>query len=134
MNNKTIINQRFIEAVNFVISEKYAKNKSEISEKLNIQKSKFSEILNGRMSVGLEDLANFIDIYNISPMRVLLGEGEMLRSKASTLNEPTITYNTNNEVIEALKEVIAAKEETIQSLKEQLEQYKSLKGKISATN
>jgi len=87
---KTDINQRFIVAVQYLISEKIEPKKSEISKNLEISPSKFSEILNKRMSLGMEDASRFCQVYNISTDWLLLGRGEMLITEEKHLSSSVI--------------------------------------------
>lgn len=103
MVTKELINQRFIESVNFLISSKIAKNKAEIADKLKIARSKISEILNGRMSIGIDDLANYIIIYNLNSEWFFTGKGEIRNE--NTFKNP----ENNNEIL--------LKDELIKSLK-----------------
>lgn len=79
--SKEIINQRFIEVINFLISEKKVPSKSFLAEKFGISASKFSEILKERMNVGIDLLSILIDDYNINSEWLLTGKGEMLKSE-----------------------------------------------------
>jgi len=91
--DKVLINNRFIEAISFILSNKIAKNKAEISNNFGISASKFSEILNNRMNAGIELYSNISEIYNISADWLLTGKGNMFKSdnKISVSSE-----NTNN--------------------------------------
>lgn len=78
--SKNIVNQRFIEVINFLISEKKVPSKSFLAEKFGIKASKFSEILNERMNVGVDLLSILTDDYNINAEWLLTGNGSMLKS------------------------------------------------------
>lgn len=84
MNDKTAINQRFTNAVNHLISETKAENKTTIADKIKISKSKFSEILNNRMSIGIEDLAKFCEVFCMDANWILTGKGEMKINTSQT--------------------------------------------------
>ena len=79
MESKTTINQRFIEAVNYLILVKSVKNKSELAQNLKLGKTKFSEILNERMNVGIDTVALFCLLYEIRVEWLLNGKGKMVR-------------------------------------------------------
>lgn len=121
MNSKTLINQRFIKAVNFLISEKIVENKSTIAEKINISKSKFSEILNQRMNIGLEDLAAFTEEFLINPLWVLTGKGNLsLEKDFGQVSEPKQEYkkeNLNTDSLNFLQQQIADLKEDKEELK-----------------
>ena len=55
--SKEEINNRFIRAVNAVISHNLVPNKSALAESLGVKPAKFSEILNGRMKAGTDMLS-----------------------------------------------------------------------------
>ena len=80
---KSTINERFIFLVNYIISEKVAKNKAEIAQILDVKPSKFSEILNKRMNVGIDMIVNICSRFGISVEWVLTGNGDMLQKNVS---------------------------------------------------
>ena len=123
MNSKLIINQRFIDSVNYLISEKKG-NKSTISEKINISKSKFSEILNNRMSIGIEDLANFIEAFSINPYWILTGKGKMLLNYDSENNSNFSEPITKYEVESNDKTILQLLQNQIAELKEDKDELK----------
>lgn len=141
MITKELINQRFTESVNFIISRKIAKNKAEIAEKLNISRSKFSEILNGRMSIGLDDLANYIIIYNLNSEWFFTGKGEMLLNseQKDEKNKKTEYYieellSSKDELISSLKTNIDVLSRYNRQLEENLKESKSTKGESIKTD
>ncbi|WP_018675505.1 hypothetical protein [Riemerella columbina] len=77
--SKYIINQRFIDCINFILDTKKAPSKSFLAEKFSISNSKFSEILKERMNVGVELLSVLTNEFSISPEWLLTGKGEMLK-------------------------------------------------------
>ena len=92
---KTLVNQRFINAVNYILEQKKEESKGSIAENLKIKPAKFSEILNNRMNVGIEEIVYFCDTYNFEIEYIITGNGEMLRDSSETkkvvatgLNEP----------------------------------------------
>lgn len=74
---KKLVNQRFIAAINFIISEFPKTQKSEIAEKLHISKSTFSEILKERMNVSIDLVSLLSSEYGFSLDWLINGEGEM---------------------------------------------------------
>lgn len=100
---KKLVNQRFIDAVKFIISEKPKTKKSEIAEIIKIGNSTFSEILKKRMNVGIEALALLSIHYNFSLEWLINGSGEMLKGqkpKTPVLENHTpqvITVDKHNE-------------------------------------
>lgn len=79
METKSTVNQRFIKAVNYLISVKSAKNKTELAFNLRLGKSKLSEILNERMNVGIDTIALFCLLYEIRADWLLNERGKMIR-------------------------------------------------------
>lgn len=115
---KEAINQRFIEAVNTIISNNKEYNKKIIASKLEIKPSTFSEILNKRMNISIDALLLFSEIFNVSIEWILLGKGSMFSNSVhqdNTLSEPSSIYDSSSEI---LKEKMAF-------LIEQIEFYKT---------
>lgn len=131
MVTKELINQRFIESVNFLISSKIAKNKAEIADKLKIARSKISEILNGRMSIGLDDLANYIIIYNLNSEWFFTGKGEIRNENTFKNPENNNEILLKDELITSLKSNIDVLNRYNRQLEENLKQIKSSKGQAS---
>lgn len=134
--SKVAINQRFIVAVNYLISELKSENKSSIADKIKISKSKFSEILKERMNVGLEDLAQFVENFDFDPNWILTGKGEMVRNSynntSQNLSEPKIYGGENlRETIETQKELISMQRKRIAELEAKLDKGKP--GKANAS-
>lgn len=127
MNSKVSINQRFTESVNFLISEFKDVNKTSIAEKLKISKSKFSEILNKRMSIGLENLADFTECFNISAEWLLTGKGEMLRTDDA---ETKLLQFDGNTKINELEDRIKFYKEKIEFVERKLQDCEDEKKRI----
>ena len=79
--DKNTINQRFTEAVNFVLSQNKSLKKGDIAGFLKLKPSTFSEILNNRSNVSAEVVANFCTEYKIDIVWLLTGKGEMLKTE-----------------------------------------------------
>ncbi len=94
-STKYAINQRFIDCINFLISENKAESKTEIAENLNITKSKFSEILNKRMNIGVDTLSLLSNSYKVSVEWLVLGKKPMFIKESNYLvvEEPIEGYN-----------------------------------------
>lgn len=75
--DKTVINQRFIMAINSLLKDK-GLTKTKIAETLGIKPAKFSEILNYRMNAGVELIAELCYQYSFSASWILNGIGPML--------------------------------------------------------
>lgn len=79
METKASVNQRFIQAVNYLLAVKSVKNKTELAVNLRLSKSKLSEILNERMNVGIDTIALFCLLYEIKTDWLLNEKGKMVR-------------------------------------------------------
>jgi len=77
--NKEAINQRFTNAVNFLLDSGKALSKGQISEKLSFKRSTFSELLNNRSNVSAETIAVFCDEYGVNSDWLLTGKGDMFK-------------------------------------------------------
>lgn len=131
---------RFVEAVNYLLSNNIVLNKAAICDTLKIKASKFSEILNYRMNVGTDLAAMLSEYYDIDANWLLTGRGSMLKSEGVALmndkEQPVTSPNLSAQPVdEALlytmykeKEAkIEAQAEQIGSLKQQI---KTLEEKI----
>ena len=100
---KKLINQRFIEAINFIISENPQTQKSEIAKNLEIGKSTLSEILKQRMNVGIDALALLSNKYSISLDWLINGAGTIKAEqsipeiKQESKTPQVITIDKHNE-------------------------------------
>lgn len=79
------INERFCQAVNFLIQNKMAHNKNEIMEKLDLYLGRLSLILSDKGNASPDNLAKLSTVYGISPEWLLLGTGSMLTPKAKVI-------------------------------------------------
>lgn len=77
--DKSSINKRFVDCVNYILSVNKSINKSDISNSIGVKANTFSEILNLRMNIATDHIANFINKYPIiSPEWLLTGNGAMI--------------------------------------------------------
>ena len=110
--NKEAINQRFTNAVNFLLDSGKALSKGQISEKLSFKRSTFSELLNNRSNVSAETIAVFCDEYGVNSDWLLTGKGDMFKKEglvqqAHNYVSSTITQQqtiNNTEDCQQLKE------------------------------
>ena len=110
--NKEAINQRFTNAVNFLLDSGKALSKGQISEKLSFKRSTFSELLNNRSNVSAETIAVFCDEYGVNSDWLLTGKGNMFKKDGLLQQEhnnvsSTITQQqtiNNTEDCQQLKE------------------------------
>lgn len=82
--DKSDINNRFITAVNTLLSDDKSMTKTIIAQSLEIKPSKFSEILNGRMNVGTDAISLLCRNFGINACWLLLGDGEMKEKSSVT--------------------------------------------------
>lgn len=115
---KNIVNQRFIDCVNFLIKTKKVPSKSFLAEKFSISNSKFSEILNKRMNVGIDLLIVLASDFNISSDWLLLGKGEML--KTNIVEDSNNDCSHYKELAEERAYTIQMQKEIINNLREEI--------------
>lgn len=77
--SKYIVNQKFINCINFLIESKKVPSKSFLAKTFNISNPKFSEILNNIINVGVDILMILVSEFNISSEWLLTGQGECLK-------------------------------------------------------
>lgn len=109
--DKSIINNRFLESINYLINNKIVSSKNELAEALGIGNSKFSEILNERMKAGTDLIACLCNEYNISADWLLMGKGSMLlnsQNKPETAPALSISTHEDNFVSIPLVEISVA--------------------------
>ncbi len=75
-----IVNDRVIEAINYVLTSNRCLNKASLAESFGIKPAKFSEILNKRMAAGMDIIQKLCADYDISPNWIITGQGEMLKT------------------------------------------------------
>lgn len=84
---ETTVNQRFNNLVNYIVNSNMAKSKTEVAEKLSISLNKLSAILNERNNVGIENVVNICESYNINYEYLLTGRGSVYRTENDTKGE-----------------------------------------------
>lgn len=117
-NYEIDINERVINAINYILASKIESNKAELADKFGIKPAKFSEILNKRMKAGMDIIQKLCIDYLISADWLITGEGEMLRDKRPCSEAPPAD---RDEIISLLREKIADKERIIALLEEKIE-------------
>lgn len=101
--DKEVINDRFIEVINTLISEKGVPSKGVIASSLGVSPTKLSEILNKRMNVGTDLAADICDVFDVSAQWLLTGKGEMFYEESKSI-EYFLNNNTENIKINSDKE------------------------------
>lgn len=117
-NFEIAINERVIEAINFILSSKIEPNKAELAEKLGVKPAKFSEILNKRMKAGMDIIQKLCIDYEISADWLITGEGSMYRSPGVMNEAPPLD---RDEVVRLLREKVADQQKIIGLLEEKVE-------------
>lgn len=105
--SKDIVNQRFINCINFLIESKKVPSKSFLAKTFNISNPKFSEILNNRMNVGVDILMILVSEFNISSEWLLTGQGEMLKNIPAPEPAPQESHAGADELVTLLRDKIA---------------------------
>lgn len=77
---KDTINQRIIQAINYLLEQRIVLRKSELAEKLSCSPQTVTEILGGRQGVKVDMLQRFFDIFNVSYDFIFKGEGPVLNA------------------------------------------------------
>lgn len=117
-NFELAINERVIEAINFILSSKIEPNKAELAEKLGVKPAKFSEVLNKRMKAGMDIIQKLCIDYKISADWLITGEGTMYRD--TTVMSDTAPPDCD-EIIQLLREKVVDQQRIINLLDEKLE-------------
>lgn len=119
---KSLINSRFITAINSLLKRENSLTKGDLSQKFGISQQKFTEILKERMNVGADLLASLIIAYpDISAEWLLTGEGSMQKSEntAETLSV------SDSAAIKILVDKVEEQAKKIERLDAELKRYRS---------
>lgn len=122
--SKNNINNRFLAAVEQLLTSGIARNKATLAKAFDISPAKFTEIIGGRMKAGVDMIAILCNVYCVSPEWLLLNRGQMFRNKEDIppINEnPTTTQSKktrysiseNDQQIERYLQMLRDKDETI---------------------
>ena len=114
--SKYIVNQKFINCINFLIESKKVPSKSFLAKTFNISNPKFSEILNNRMNVGVDILMILVSEFNISSEWLLTGQGEMLKNAPTSEPAPQESHAGSDRYTALLEDKIALLEKNNASL------------------
>lgn len=82
------VNQRFKEAVNFLLRNKLAHNKNEIMSSLGLYLGRLSLILGDKANASTDNLAKLCAKYGVSAQWLLLGTGSMMLSGGAPRYDP----------------------------------------------
>lgn len=90
------VNQRFVQAVNFLIDNRYLRNQAELGRKFNLTRGYISQIMNGTKEPSQAIVTKLINEYSIINKNWLLtGEGNMIQS-ANNFGGDIIQQNGGN--------------------------------------
>ena len=112
------INDRVIEAINYILSSKTEPNKAKLADNMGVKPAKFSEILNGRMKAGMDIIQKLCIDYKVSADWLITGDGSMFRTPAVMDEAPP---PGRDEVVRLLREKVADQQRIIDLLDEKLE-------------
>lgn len=91
----SIENERFINAVTFLITNGIVKNKKDFAQKVNIHHQIIYDIYKGRLKPSSELLKISEGLFNINKSYILFGEGEMLKEAEQVKREGVIEITTD---------------------------------------
>ena len=114
--DKEQINNRFIEAIDFVLQSNVGLSKKDVATSLMVKPSKFSEILNKRMGIGVDIAALLCANYGVSSDWLLMGKGDIMSNNPHSI----VVEKANGDSF--LIDKIASQAEEIGRLKEQVRQ------------
>lgn len=113
-NFEVVVNERVIEAINYILKINPNLNKALLAESIGIKPAKFSEILNKRMTAGMDIIQKLCSDYAISANWLITGEGEMCRQPDKIYYEK-IDENTSR-LIDILQDTLIEKDKQIDRL------------------
>ena len=119
--DKNSINDRFIESVNYLISNKLVANRIDLAENLGIGNTKLSEILNKRMKAGTDLIACLCYKYSINSDWLLIGRGSMLPNEQTQQLEQTQSTD-QSQIVQIFVSQLEKKDKEIKSLNQQIAQ------------
>ncbi len=128
-NFEIAINERVIEAINFILSSKIESSKAELAEKFGVKPAKFSEILNKRMKAGMDIIQKLCIDYEISADWLITGEGSMHRVDTAVMS--STAPPDRDEIIQLLRDKIDNQQKIIDLLEDKIER---LSGGSTSTN
>lgn len=111
-----IVNERVIEAINFVLEVNFAQNKADFARNFNIKPSKFSEILKKRMTAGMDIIQKLCSEYQISAEWLITGEGKMQKSSDHNNDKPEVADDNIKSLIGILDRTLLEKDKQIDKL------------------
>ncbi|MBR4155526.1 MAG: hypothetical protein IKU01_02325 [Bacteroidales bacterium] len=120
-NFEIVVNERVIEAINYILKINPNLNKALLAESIGIKPAKFSEILNKRMAAGMDIIQKLCSDYAISANWLITGEGEMCRQ----IDDNSVETNDKiSRLITILEETLKEKDKQIEKLMSIIEQGK----------
>lgn len=131
-NTKTIKNERFVFAVNYLIANRYIKNQKELCHKMNISESALSNIRTKKSIVSDKTIYKLNDtFYCIFNLDYLVnGRGELLKNDEKSVAEPMPEYNAIPKWADALIQLVSSQTQTIEDLRREISTLKEEINKI----
>lgn len=117
-NFEIAINERVIEAINYILSSKIEPSKAKLADNMGVKPAKFSEILNGRMKAGMDIIQKLCIDYKVSADWIITGDGSMFRTPGVMNEAPP---PDRDEIIRLLRDKVADKQRIIDLLEEKVE-------------
>ncbi len=117
---KSIINQRFIKAFNFLYDSKRIKKKSKFAYDIGVSPQILSEILGERMNVNLNAIQFICKEYNVNYDYIFEGQGSIIHKQYTQsdnpiiVEEPEIAAYSDKETL--LLKMLKEKEQRIEDL------------------
>lgn len=121
-NTKTIKNERFVFAVNYLIANGYIKNQKELCQKMNISESALSNIRTKKSVVSDKTIYKLNDtFYCIFNLDYLVnGRGELLKNDETSVAEPMPEYNAIPKWADSIIQLVTEQVKTIEDLRREV--------------
>jgi len=128
---KDVVNQRFIDCINYLLDSRIEPNKAQISLKLQLKPSMFSEILNKRVNVNVDHIIGLCDRWIFFNAEwIIIGTGTMIKDKKNSPvnnvgNDESKTISNLNALLELRQDKIKDLENEIKILKSEIQELKN---------
>ena len=99
------VSERFVLVVKKIVKEGIAKSIRKVSQSLDYLPQSMSEVIKGKRNVPVEVLQKFISLYNINPLFLFVGEGEIFLDENQKYSFKTLTVVTDIENAERIVHV-----------------------------
>lgn len=99
------VTQRFIDCFTHLIQENKVRSARQFAISIDSLPQSLNEILKGRRDVTLEMLRKSIELYEMNPYYLFIGEGSLFSSGIAQASNPILTVVTNNQQEERIVHV-----------------------------